>query len=78
MRVGRGMRIGHEEVQSIVEDEEEGDHEALGDFDAVDAREDVDAVWAEDGDGGHVDVIEGTEVEETHAEEGLERLREHD
>ena len=58
------MRIGHEEVQNIVEDEEEGDHEALGDFDAVYAGEDVDAVGAENGNCGHVDIVEESEVEE--------------
>lgn len=36
----------------------------MGDFDAVYAREDVDAVGAEDGDGEHVEVVEEAELEQ--------------
>ena len=54
MGVGCGVRVGGQEVEGVVEQEEEGDDEGLGDFDAVYAGEDVDAVGAEDGDGGHV------------------------
>lgn len=50
-------RGGREEVEHVVSGEEEGDDEGLGDFDAVYAREDVDAVWCEDGDCGHVEVV---------------------
>lgn len=64
MGVRRRMRERAEQVEGVVEHEQEGDDEGLGDFDAVYAREDVDAVRAEDGDCGHVDVVEGPEVEQ--------------
>ncbi|RFU29736.1 hypothetical protein B7463_g6615, partial [Scytalidium lignicola] len=51
--VGRWVGVRDEEVETVVEDEEEGDDEGLGDFDAVYPGEDVDAVGAEDGDAGH-------------------------
>lgn len=54
---------GADQVEGVVYDEEEGDHEGLGDFDPVDPCENIDAVWAEDGHGRHVDVIEEAEVE---------------
>ena len=57
MRVGCRVWVCGEQVQAVVEDEEEGDDEGLGDFDAVDASKDVDAVGAEDGYAGHVDII---------------------
>jgi len=53
-----------DEIESVVDDEENCDYERLRDFDAVDPGEDVDAVGTEDGDGGHVDVVEEAEVEE--------------
>lgn len=64
--VGVGGRVGvrGEEVEAVVEGEEEGDDDALGDLDAVDARQHVDALGAEHGDAGHVDVVERAEVEE--------------
>ncbi|THV51793.1 hypothetical protein BGAL_0098g00030 [Botrytis galanthina] len=52
-------------------DEEEGDDEGLGNFDAIDAGENVDAVGAENGNGSHVDVVERAELEEL-AEIGLQ------
>ena len=64
MRVGGGVRVGREEVEAIVEDEEQGNDDALGNLDAVDASQHVDALGAEHGDAGHVDVVEGTEIEE--------------
>lgn len=69
--VGGRVRVRGEEVEAVVEGDEQGDDDALGDFDAVDAREHVDALGAEHGDAGHVDVVEGAEVEEV-AEERLE------
>ena len=53
-----------DKVKGVVDDEEDCYDERLRDFDAVYAGEDVDAVGAEDGDGGHVDVVEEAEVEE--------------
>lgn len=53
-----------EEVEAVVHGEEAGDDEGLGDFYAVYAGEDVDGVWGEDGDAGHVDVVQPAEVEE--------------
>jgi len=46
------------EVEEIVEEDEEGDDDALADFEAVDTREDVDAVRCEDRYRGHVGVVE--------------------
>lgn len=71
MRVGGGVGVGGEEVEAVVEDDEQGDDDALGDLDAVDAGQHVDALGAEHGDAGHVDVVEGPEVEEL-AQVGLE------
>ena len=64
MRVRRRVWIWDKEVETIVEDKEEGDDKGLGDFDAVYAGENVDAIWAEDGDRCHVDVVEESELEE--------------
>ena len=58
---GRGTGVVKRE--DVVGEEEQGDEDGLGDFDAVDAGEDVDAVGAEDGDGGHVGVVEPAEVD---------------
>ena len=71
MRVGGRVGVGSEEVETVVEGEEEGDDEALGDFDAVDASKHVDTLGAEHGDAGHVEVVEDAEIEEL-AEVGLE------
>lgn len=71
MGVSRRVRVWCEEIETIVEGEEERDDDALGDFDAVDASQHVDALWAEHGDAGHVDVVENSEIEEL-AEIGLE------
>lgn len=71
MGVGGRVRVWGCEVEEIVEGEEEGDDDALGDFDAVDAGEHVDALGAEHGNAGHVEVVEGAEVEEL-AQVGLE------
>ncbi len=57
MGVGCWVGVGGEEVEAIVEDEEGGDDEGLGDFDAVYAGEDVDAIGAEDGDSGHIYIV---------------------
>ncbi|TFB03297.1 hypothetical protein CCMA1212_004231 [Trichoderma ghanense] len=75
--VGGRVRVGREKVEAVVEGDEQGDDEALGDFDAVDAGEHVDALRAEHGDAGHVGVVEGAEVEEL-AEQRLERQRDDD
>lgn len=64
MGVGGRVGIWCGEVEEIVEGKEEGDNNALGDFDAVDAGEHVDALGAEHGNAGHVEVVEGSEVEE--------------
>ena len=58
------MRIAGEDVEAIVEHQERGDDEALRDFDAVYAGEDVDRVRAEDGDCGHVDIVEPPKLEQ--------------
>ena len=71
MGVGGRVGVWSCEVEEIVEGEEEGNDDALGDFDAVDAGEHVDALGAEHGNAGHVEVVEGTEVEE-FAQIGLE------
>lgn len=72
MGVGRRVRVRGGEVEDIVEGEEECDDDALRDFDAVDARQHVDALWAEHGDAGHVQVVQRTEVEQL-AEVWLQR-----
>ena len=64
MGVGRWVGVWCREVEEIVEGEEEGDDDALGDFDAVDTSKHVYALGAEHGDAGHVEVVEGSEVEE--------------
>jgi hypothetical protein len=64
MRVSGWVGVRGEEVEAIVKGDEEGDDDALGNFDAVDTREHVDALWAEHGDAGHVDVVEETKVNE--------------
>lgn len=43
----------------------------MGNFDAIDAGENIDAVGAENGNGSHVDVVERAELEEL-AEIGLQ------
>jgi hypothetical protein len=58
------MRIGREEVQAIIQDEEEGDDDALRDLNAIDAREHVDALGTEHGNAGHVYIVESAQVEE--------------
>jgi hypothetical protein len=75
--VGGRVRVRREEVEAVVEGDEQGDDEALGYLNAVDAGEHVDALRAEHGDAGHVGVVEGAEVEEL-AEQGLERQRDDD
>ena len=77
VRVSRRVGVRREQVEAVVDGEEKGDDDGLGDFDAVDSREDVDAVGAEDGDAGHVDVVQRAEVEEL-AEVGLELDGDHD
>jgi hypothetical protein len=77
MRVCGRMRIRCQQVKRIVQSEEEGDDERLRDFDAIDASEDVDAIWAKDGHGGHVKVVEESEVEEL-PKVWLEGGRDHD
>ena len=69
--VGGRVRVGRGEVEDVVEGEEEGDDDALGDLDAVDAGEHVDALRTEHGYAGHVEVVERAEVEEL-AEVGLQ------
>ena len=64
VRVGGRVGVGGEQVEGVVEGEEGRDDDGLRDLDAVDAREDVDAVGGEDGDAGHVDVVQRAEVEE--------------
>ena len=66
------MGVGCQEVEAVVQDEEERDYNGLRDFDAVYARQHVYALWAEHGDTGHVDVVEGPQVEEL-AKVGLQR-----
>jgi hypothetical protein len=66
------MRVRCENVKAVVEHKEEGNYEGLRDFNAVYSCQDVDAVWAEDRNGGHVKVVEGSEVEKL-SEVRLER-----
>lgn len=56
--VDGGVGVGCDEVQAVVGDEEQGDDDGLHDFDAVNACKDVDGVGAEDGEGGHVGIVE--------------------
>jgi len=56
--------VWNEQVETVVDDEQEGDDERLRDLDPVYAGEDVDAVWAEDRYRCHVYVVEGAEIEE--------------
>lgn len=58
------MRVRCEEIQAIVEGEKKRDDNALGDFNAVDARQHIDALRAEHGDTRHVEVVERTEVKQ--------------
>lgn len=51
------VRIRRQKVEAIVESEQQGDDDGLGDFDAVDSCQDVDAVGTENGNRGHVDVV---------------------
>ena len=64
MRVGRWVRVGREQVETIVEDEEQSDDNALRNFNAIDTREHVDALRTKHGNTSHVNVVEGTKVEE--------------
>ncbi len=57
--------------ENVICEEEKSDQDGLRDFNAVDAREDVDAVRAENGDGGHVGVVKPADVDEC-AEIGFE------
>lgn len=80
MRIRRRVQVRRQEVQDVIQRQQRRDHEALRDLDPVDAREDVDAVGAEDGHGGHVDVVQQAEVEEplVVVEVRLQEPREHD
>ena len=64
VRISRRMRVRREEVQTIVEGEEEGDDDALRNLDTVDASKHVDALGAEHGNTGHVNVVKCAKVEE--------------
>lgn len=64
MRVGGGVRVRCKEIQAIVESDEKRDDDALGDLDAVDARQHVDALRAKHGDTCHVEVVDRAEVEQ--------------
>ena len=77
MGVGCRVGVGGQEVEDVVEGEENGYDEGLGYFNAIDACEDIYAVWAEDCNSGHVHVVEGTQVEE-FAEVRLQRDRHDD
>ena len=45
------------EVEDVVDEDEESDYEGLENFKAIYAGEDVDAVGAENSEGGHVGVV---------------------
>ena len=64
MRVGGWMGIWGEEVQAIVEGKQRGDDNALGNLNAVNAGQHVDALRAKHGDTSHVYVVENAQVEE--------------
>lgn len=58
------VRVRRDKVQTVVCNEEQGDDDGLHHLDAVDAREDVDGVWAKDGQSGHVDVVQPAQVDQ--------------
>lgn len=68
MRIGGWVRLRVKrrcvEGQYIVCKQKHSDDNGLRDFDAVDTCKDVDAVGAEDGDGGHVGVVQPTDVDD--------------
>ena len=64
VRVRGRVRIRGEEVEAVVEGQEAGDDDALRNLDAVDAGKHVDALRAEHGDAGHVDVVKGAQVKQ--------------
>lgn len=70
--VGGRVRVGRDQVQGIVEDEEQRNHNGLEHFNSVDARQDVDAVGTEDAESGHVSVVEETEIEKLATDIGLQ------
>lgn len=76
--VGGRVRVGSDEVEDVVEDQQAGDHDALRHLDAVDPSQDIDTIRAEDAERGHVDVVEGTEVEKLAASVGLQEGGQHD
>lgn len=71
------MGVGGEQVEGVVKHKKKGDDDGLGDFDAVDTRQHVDALGAEHGDAGHVEVVEEPQVEEL-TQIRLERNRDDD
>lgn len=75
VRFGRWMRVmaiavddriagEWNKVERRVEDQKTSDDERLADFNSVDTGEDINAVWSEDGEGRHICVVEGTEIDE--------------
>jgi hypothetical protein len=63
VRVCGRVRIRCEEVKTIVKGEEKGHDQALRDLNAVNASKHVDALGAEHGDTGHVDVVKRAKIE---------------
>lgn len=72
------MRVGRDQVQGIVEDQEQRNHDRLEHFNSVDASQDVDAVGTEDAEGGHVSVVEEPEIEKLATDIGLQNRGEND
>jgi hypothetical protein len=58
------VRVWRKEVQTIVEDEEKSDDDALRDFNAVYASQHVDALRAEHSNARHVNIVEKPEINE--------------
>ncbi len=48
--------------EDIVDEQEKTDNQRLGDLDPVDTSEDINTIGAENGNGGHVSIVEPSEI----------------
>ena len=71
VRVGRRVRVRGDQVERIIKGQQKGDDNGLRDLDAIDARQDIDTIRAEDAKGGHVGIVEEAQVEQLAAGVGL-------
>lgn len=71
MRIGSRVRVGGDEVEDVVKDEQGSHDNALRNLNAVDPSQDIDTIRAKDAQGGHVDVVECAEVDKLAAGVGL-------